>query len=489
MDLANNHDGSIIHAKRIIDDIASVASQFPFKVAIKFQYRNLPEFIHPQFRDRLDLKYVNRFLSTRLEWEEFLELCYYIKELKLLTACTPFDEFSVEKIIEHQFDILKIASASFTDWSLLETVQNWNKNLILSTAGASLSDMDRVYTFMKNREKEFAFMHCVAAYPTIDSELELNRIEVLKNRYSDIPIGYSTHENPSNYLAAPIALSKGATILERHVGHEDDEHNLNAYSSSRENLESWFQSISQAISMFGSQDIQQSQNPEEVKALSGLRRYTFASRDIKTGETLESSDIFFGIPGPENGVTANHFGKYSIFTSVSDIKQHEAITFDNVQISNKESQIEIYRKLICELIQQSGAIAPNGSTLEISHHYGLDRFKEFGSAMITVVNRDYCKKLIIGLPNQVHPNMYHKKKDETFLVLFGTLKLKLDDTNHELMAGDTISIPPGTVHGFYSESGYVIEEVSSNHDPNDSFYLDESISQNKQRKTFIKFWI
>lgn len=489
MDLANNHDGSIEHAKKVIDDIVEVTQNFPFPVAVKFQYRDLPNFIHPDFRERLDLKYVNRFLSTRLEWNHFLELKNYVKEKGLLTACTPFDEYSVQKIIEHDFDILKIASASFTDWSLLETAQIWSKELILSTAGASIAEVDRVYSFMKNRNKSFALMHCVAAYPTKDSELELNRISLLQDRYKDILVGYSTHEDPSNYLAAPLALAKGASILERHVGHEDDSHNLNAYSSSKENLKAWLTSISSAISMLGSNSSVEKVNLDEQKALTGLRRYAFAKREISTGEKILQKDLFYGIPGDEDGITANYLGKYISIIATTNIKKNAAITNRNVQIDDTQERVSKYREMVCELIYKSGAVVPNISTLEISHHYGLEKFEEFGSAMITVVNRDYCKKLIIGLPNQVHPDMYHKEKDETFLVLLGNLKLKLNDENFDLKPGDTISIQPGTVHGFYSENGYVIEEVSSNHNSKDSYYLDEAITKNENRKTFVQFWI
>ena len=32
---------------------------------------------------------------------------------------------------------------------------------------------------------------------------------------------------------------------------------------------------------------------------------------------------------------------------------------------------------------------------EISHHYGLDKFNKFGLVMITILNRDYCKKILV----------------------------------------------------------------------------------------------
>jgi len=109
--------------------------------------------------------------------------------------------------------------------------------------------------------------------------------------------------------------------------------------------------------------------------------------------------------------------------------------------------------------------------------------------MITVVNREYCKKLIITLPGQSHPEQYHEQKEETFLVLHGDVDLKLDGVSRELKRGDVVTIMPGVRHEFSTKNGCVIEEVSSTHYVNDSYYTDESISQNKNRKTFITHWM
>ena len=104
LDLANNHNGSVDHGKRIIQELKGINILRNFTVAIKFQYRNLPEFIHPEYRMRTDLKYIDRFTSTKLGWDDYLELKQEVEIAGFLTACTPFDEYSVDKIIEHGFD-------------------------------------------------------------------------------------------------------------------------------------------------------------------------------------------------------------------------------------------------------------------------------------------------------------------------------------------------------------------------------------------------
>ena len=83
LDIANNHFGDMDHARLIIESFSEIAHEENVKVAIKFQYRNLESFIHPLYKDRRDIKYVDRFLSTALSDEQFLELASMVKDNKI----------------------------------------------------------------------------------------------------------------------------------------------------------------------------------------------------------------------------------------------------------------------------------------------------------------------------------------------------------------------------------------------------------------------
>ena len=131
---------------------------------------------------------------------------------------------------------------------------------------------------------------------------------------------------------------------------------------------------------------------------------------------------------------------------------------------------------------------PSGKHLELSHHYGLENFDKTGLAMVTVINMEYCKKLLFVLPGQSHPEQYHKEKNETFVILHGALELMLDGKKHVLTAGDSMTIQKGIRHSFFSSVGCVIEELSTNHKPKDSYYTDPDVAKNKNRKTIVNFW-
>jgi quercetin dioxygenase-like cupin family protein len=106
-----------------------------------------------------------------------------------------------------------------------------------------------------------------------------------------------------------------------------------------------------------------------------------------------------------------------------------------------------------------------------------------------VVNRSYCKKILVSLPHQKHPEQYHNQKEETFHVLHGELHLTLNGKTEIHQPGDVIVVEPTVRHQFVSPTGCVIEEISSTHFKNDSFYTDETINQNPHRKTLLTYWM
>src|SRR3989338_1713399 len=121
-EMANNHAGDVKHGLKIIRQIYEVCKDFNFTFGFKLQYRDLDTFIHLEYKEKKDVKYVKRFLETQLSEEDFKLLVNEIKKMRFVAVCTPFDERSVDFIEKHQFDIIKIGSCSLTDWPLLERV-------------------------------------------------------------------------------------------------------------------------------------------------------------------------------------------------------------------------------------------------------------------------------------------------------------------------------------------------------------------------------
>ncbi|MBZ0105898.1 MAG: N-acetylneuraminate synthase family protein [Sulfuricella denitrificans] len=489
LEMANNHMGDVEHGVAVIRAFGEVCRAFPFHFAFKLQYRDLDTFIHPAARGRDDIKYVKRFSETRLSRQNFDRLVAEMRTNGFLAMSTPFDEPSVDVIEAQRLDIVKIASCSFTDWPLLERVVLTDKPVIASTAGASLEEIDRVVSFLAHRQKDFAILHCVGEYPTPDERMHLSQIDFLRARYPGVRIGFSTHEQPDHTDIVKLAVAKGVTLFEKHVGLTTGAYPLNAYSASPEQVRAWLQAAQQAWTLCGVGDARLPPNPEEVASLRSLRRGVFARRPIAAGETIRSEDVYFAFPPQPEQFTANDWSKYAEFTATSAIALDQAIAPDNAGYEDRRACIWDIAQRVKALLARTNIVVPGSADLEVSHHYGLDRFDEFGLVLITVVNRCYCKKLLVVLPGQSHPEQYHMKKEETFHVLQGEILLELDGVQSVCRPGDVVTIEPGVRHAFRSEGGAVIEEISTTHDKDDSYYTDTAIMENRQRKSLLTYWM
>ena len=490
LEMANNHMGDVDHGVSIIRELAKIIKEFPeFSFGFKFQYRNLDTFIHPDYKERNDFKYVKRFRETRVAKKDFKRLRDELDNAGFVAVCTPFDETSVDLIEEQDFHVIKIASCSFTDWPLLERIAKTNKPVIGSTAGVLLEDIDKVVSFFEHRQKQFVLMHCVGAYPTQDSLLELNQIDLFKTRYPSIKIGYSTHEDPDNLDAIKIAVAKGAVVFERHVGIRNDKYKLNAYSSNPDQIHKWLSAAKEAYAMCGVSERRRSISSKEQSDLRGLQRGVFAKNDIKAGERIDIGMVFFAIPNFPDQLVANSMSKYLDIVTKKNISANQPILTNHVQMIDSRDRILNIIKDIKELVLQSGIKLQNKIDFELSHHYGIERFHEYGCTIMNIINREYCKKLILLLAGQENPIHTHKMKEETFHVLYGDGWISLDGRMEDFKAGDLLTVERNIPHGFGTKSGAIIEEVSTTHVKADSYYDDSSIGKTENRKTNMTFWI
>jgi sialic acid synthase SpsE/quercetin dioxygenase-like cupin family protein len=491
-EIANNHGGDLNHGKNIINQFSDIADGFAdvFRFAFKFQFRDLDTFIHPAFRDRTDHKYVKRFTETRLTQSEFGELKDLVFNRGYLSICTAFDEPSVDLVQSMRFDYLKVASCSATDWPLLNKIaDSTDLPIIASTAGLPLDELDKVVSFFVHRKRDLCLLHCVGEYPTELGRSEINQIDVLRQRYPDIKIGWSTHEDPSQMLTSAMVIAKNVDVIEKHVGIETDKHKLNAYSIDPDRTRFWLASCKMALEVCGTKGKRHDMNEKELKDLRQFKRGVFVSRDIKAGQTISRKDVFFAWPVEHDGLTANEMSKYVEITADSDIPMNGPINKSSVRITDTREKVWTIVQTVKKFLGRSGVVFPGNVVMEISHHYGIDEFARTGITMLTIVNREYCKKLIVVLPGQSHPDQVHRIKEETFMILYGELEAVIGNESRSMFIGDVVTIPPGTVHGFKSQSGCVIEELSTTHMANDSTYLDPKINENKQRKTIVNYWL
>jgi N-acetylneuraminate synthase len=484
-EMANNHQGDVEHGLRIVSEMGEIAGRYGIRAAMKLQYRELDSFIHPDFVGRQDVKHIPRFLSTRLAPRDFRRLVSATAHAGLLSMVTPFDEASVALALEHEVDILKVASCSAMDWPLLEVIAAAGKPVICSTGGKTLHDIDKIVSFFEHRYvTDLGLLHCVGLYPTPNPQIQMRFMERMRRRFRKAVVGYSGHEAPDNLDVVKAAVALGARILERHVGQKLPDAPLNAYSMDSAQTAAWVEAALAMREICGTNE--KGITADETRSIHQLTRGAFARRRVAQGEALTRDDVFFAMPCGEGQTTSGEFAETMVASR--DYAANEALTERRTR-----GATEVMREAIHDakgMLQEAGIEVGSHFEIELSHHHGPQQFRRFGAVIINLLNREYCKKLIVVLPGQHHPGHFHKVKEETFHVLHGELDLFLDGEARHLYPGDMQLIERGQSHEFASEGGCIVEEISTTHVPKDSHYRDQRIASSDPivRKTLVEAW-
>lgn len=341
---------------------------------------------------------------------------------------------------------------------------------------------------MVDQGVRFALMHCVGIYPTPVEKLALNQIAILKRRYRDIPVGFSTHEDPDNYNAVRVAYALGARIFERHVDMAAPGKQMNKYSSTAEQVARWVEAYQETVASCGPEK-RPPADLSEIASLNSLKRGVYAKRAIAQGQPIARADVFFAMPLQEGQIDSGHFTEgvpadrdYAELSPLSD-------GLLSLEISDDQFLAQVMRQ-VRSMLHEANVPMGDEFNIEISHHYGLRRFREFGAVIIDCINRDYCKKYIIQLPRQKHPYHHHIKKEETFLVLSGEAEIEVNGWRKTYRPGEMVVVKPGEWHKFQTSHGVILEEISTTHHNDDSVYSDLAINRmgRNERKTVVKNW-
>ena len=106
--------------------------------------------------------------------------------------------------------------------------------------------------------------------PFKNSDLQIAFIKNLKKRYNNVPIGWSTHEDPGEMNPATLAYACGAQIFEKHIGVKSKKFGLNNYSITPTKFEEWYLNFLSCKEILGTQE--KIIDKQEINTLNKLQR-------------------------------------------------------------------------------------------------------------------------------------------------------------------------------------------------------------------------
>ncbi len=329
MELANNHWGSLKRGLKIITDYSRIVRFNNVRAAIKLQFRDVDTFIHKDFTDREDIRYIKKTIDTKMPAKNLAKMVEAVRKNGCIAMATPFDEKSVDLCVELGMQIIKIASSDLNDWFLIEKIAQTRKPVIVSTGGSSLKDLDDMVTFFENRNIPIAINQCVAKYPSEDAELELNQIDFLKNRYPNHTIGISSHEYHDWTSSIKIAYAKGARTFERHIDIDMDNVPVSPYCSLPEQIDVWFKAFKKAKEMCGAPGTQiRIPQDKETRYLDALVRGVYAKKDLAKGHALSEEDVYLAVPLQKGQISCREIMRGELL--LGPCKKDQPITIDMI---------------------------------------------------------------------------------------------------------------------------------------------------------------
>jgi N-acetylneuraminate synthase/sialic acid synthase len=295
-EIGHNHQGSLEKAKQLFKAAAECGVN-----AVKLQKRdNKSLFTREAYNKPYDNE--NSFGPTyglhreALEFgkEEYLELKRYAQELGVVMFATAFDIPSADFLAELDMPAYKIASGDLKNTPLLKHVASLGKPIILSTGGGTMEDVQRAYDAIMPINSQLAILQCTSSYPAEYEDLNLRVIETFRQRFPEIIIGLSDHENGIAMATAAYVL--GARIVEQHftINHTwkgTDQ----VFSLEPIGMRKLVRDLRRVRLALG--DGQKRVLPSEVGPITKMGKKLVAARNLPAGHFLRLEDVAIKSPG------------------------------------------------------------------------------------------------------------------------------------------------------------------------------------------------
>ncbi len=295
-EIGHNHQGSLEKCKELFRAAREAGAH-----AVKLQKRDNRSLYTREMYDR-PYDNENSFGATygahreALEFglKEYVELQRYAREIGVCFFATAFDVPSADFLVGLDMPAYKIASGDLRNIPLLQHVARFGKPMIVSTGGATMADVERAYEAIIPINKQLCILQCTAGYPAAFEELDLAVITTFRQRFPEVVIGLSSHDN--GIAMAPAAYVLGARVVEKHFtlnrAAKGTDHPFSLEPVGLRKLVRDLQRVRAALGD-GSKKVYQS----EEGPIEKMSKKLVAARDLPRGHVLRREDLAVKSPG------------------------------------------------------------------------------------------------------------------------------------------------------------------------------------------------
>lgn len=295
-EIGHNHQGDVEKAKQMIDAAHAAGAH-----AAKLQKRDNRSLFTREYFDR-PYNSENSFGDTYGEHREALEfgrddylsLKKHAEDLGIAFFATAFDRPSADFLADLDMPAYKIASGDLTNTPLLRHIAELGKPMIISTGGGRMEDVERAMDVVTAVNDQIVLLQCTAGYPPEWDELNLSVITTFRERFPDIVVGLSSHDNGIAMSVAAYVL--GARVIEKHFtlnrAWKGTDH---AFSLEPQGLQKMVRDLQRTRTAMG--DGTKAPYKSEVDPLIKMAKKLVAVRDLPAGHVLTVDDLTAKSPG------------------------------------------------------------------------------------------------------------------------------------------------------------------------------------------------
>ena len=160
------HDGSLGQAHAFIDAIAeSGADVVKFQMHIASEESTTADKFRIPFskQDKSRYDYWKRVEFTEEEW---FGLADHAAKVGLSFVCSTFSLLAVERLKKIGVAAWKIGSGDLDFREMMEKILETNLPIWVSTGMAKILDIERVASYLANKNADFTLFQCTTMYPT-----------------------------------------------------------------------------------------------------------------------------------------------------------------------------------------------------------------------------------------------------------------------------------------------------------------------------------
>ncbi len=300
-ELGSNHNGDMGIAKKLIieakdagADCVKFQSWSKDSIFSKKKYED-NYFTDDDYRDRSDYTLEEVVEEYSISESELLEMTNFAAEIGIDCTSTPFNKKEADFLVNKmKTPFIKVASMDLNNYPFLEYLSKKGKPMIISTGLSELHEIDKAIKTIENSgNNQIIILHCVATYPPLDNDINLNNIKTLMLAYPEYPIGFSDHTIGVSIPLASVAL--GVCLIEKHFTLDKEmdgwDHKVSATKNEMQDIVKGSKRIVDAMGLYRINVTESDKKKKE------FRRSIVTTRVMKKGDIIQLKDIDYKRPG------------------------------------------------------------------------------------------------------------------------------------------------------------------------------------------------